>query len=87
MGRNVLATFRVMPESVDIDLKGIASKIRELDIGDIKDIKEEPIAFGLKQLIVLVLIPDEGGLIEKIEEKLHTIDGVDDAENTGCTLI
>ncbi|MFH1126687.1 MAG: elongation factor 1-beta [archaeon] len=87
MGRNVLATFRVMPESVDIDLKGIASKIRELDIGDIKDIKEEPIAFGLKQLIVLVLIPDEGGLIEKIEEKLRAVEGVNDVENTGCTLI
>ena len=48
---------------------------------------KEDIAFGLKQLIVLTLIPDEGGVIEKIEEKLHTIEGVDDAENMNITLV
>lgn len=87
MGRNVLATFRVMPESVDVDLKRVAARIKESGIGDIKDMKEEDIAFGLKQLIVLVLLPDEGGVIEKVEEKLHSIDGVDDAENTNVTLV
>ena len=87
MARNVLATFRVMPESVDVDLKEMAAKIRELGIGDIKDMKEQDIAFGLKELIVLVLLPDEGGVIEKVEEKLHAVDGVEDAENTNVTLV
>lgn len=87
MPRRVLATFRVMPESIDVDLKKIAAEIRSLKIGEIKDIKEQDIAFGLKELIVLVLIPDEGGFIERIEEKLHEIDGVEDVQNTNATLI
>lgn len=87
MARNVLATFRVMPESVEVDLKGVAAKIRESDIGDIKDIKEQDIAFGLKEMIVLVLIPDEGGLVEKIEDKLRGIENVSDVENTNSTLV
>ena len=87
MGRNVLATFRVMPESVDVDLSAVESRIRELDIGDIKEMKQEDIAFGLKQLTVLVLMPDEGGLLEKIEGELCEVEGVDDAENTNVTLI
>ena len=76
-----------MPESIDIDLKKIAAEIRNMKIGEIKDIQEQDIAFGLKELIVLVLIPDEGGFIEKIEEKLHEIDGVEDVQNTNATLI
>ncbi len=87
MGSNVLATFRVMPESVEVDLALVESRIRELDIGDIKEMKQEDIAFGLKQLIVLVLMADEGGLLEKIEGKLRDVEGVQDAENTGVTLI
>lgn len=87
MPRRVLATFRVMPESIEIDLKKIAAEIRVMKIGEVKDIKEQDIAFGLKELIVLVLIPDEGGFIEKIEEKLHEIDGVEDAQNTNATLV
>ncbi len=87
MGSNVLATFRVMPESVEVDLNAVESRIRELDIGDIKEMKQEDIAFGLKQLIVLVLMADEGGLLEKIEGKLRDVEGVQDAENTGVTLI
>ena len=87
MGRNVLATFRVMPESVEVDLNAVESSIRELDIGEIKEMKQEDIAFGLKQLIVLVLMADEGGLMEKIEGKLREVEGVEDAENTGVTLI
>ncbi len=87
MGSNVLATFRVMPESVDVDLALVESRIKELDIGDIKEMKQEDIAFGLKQLIVLVLMADEGGLLEKIEGMLCDVEGVQDAENTGVTLI
>lgn len=87
MPRRVLATFRVMPDSIDVDLKKIAAEIRVMKIGEIKDIKEQDIAFGLKELIVLVLIPDEGGFIEKIEEKLHEIDGVEDVQNTNATLV
>ncbi|RLG15430.1 MAG: elongation factor 1-beta [Candidatus Nanohalarchaeota archaeon] len=87
MGSNVLATFRVMPESADIDLALVESRIRELDIGDIKEMKQEDIAFGLKQLTVLVLMADEGGLLEKIEGKIRDVEGVQDAENTGVTLI
>ena len=87
MPRRVLATFRVMPVSIDVDLKKVAADVKALNIGDIKDIKEQDIAFGLKELIVLVLIPDEGGFIEKIEEKLRGISGVDNVENTNATLI
>ena len=88
MGRNVLATFKLMPESLDVDLTALKEKIKTMDnIGEIRDFKEEPIAFGLKSLSVLTLIGDEGGLTDEIENTLKTLEGVQSVENVGVTLI
>ncbi|MCK5473985.1 MAG: elongation factor 1-beta [Candidatus Aenigmarchaeota archaeon] len=88
MSRGVLATFKIMPESLEVDLEALKEKIKILEtIGNIKDFKEEPIAFGLKSLSVLTLIADEGGLTEKIENKLSELEGVQSVENVGVTLI
>lgn len=87
IARNVLATFKIMPESPDVDLTRLKSEIKNLKIGEIKDIKEEPIGFGLKAMKILILVPDEGGLIEEIEQQLSKLKGVRTAENEGVTLI
>lgn len=88
MPRNVLLTLQIMPESVEIDLKKIEAAVKKLKIvGEIKDIKEEPIAFGLKAIKVLTMVPDEGGLTDKIEQEAAKIKGVQSAEVVGVTLI
>lgn len=86
MGK-VLATFQVMPKSVDVDLSKVKAQIQKMkDLGEIKDIKEEPIAFGLKCLKVLTMFDDIGGIVEKIEGKLKTIKDVDEARCIDVTL-
>lgn len=88
MSRNVLATFKLMPENTEVDLNALKETIKSIEtIGDIRDFKEEPVAFGLKSLSVLTLIGDEGGLTEKIENALESIDGVQSVETVGVTLI
>lgn len=77
-----------MPESVDISLDKLKAEIKNLKIiGKINDIQEEPVAFGLKALKVLTIIPDEGGLTEKVEEAVRKVAGVQSAETVGVTLI
>lgn len=88
MARNVIATFTLMPESTEVDLNAVISAVRAMkDIGNVTDIQQEPVAFGLKAVKVLTVVPDEGGLIEEIETKLRSIPGVQNAENSGVTLI
>ena len=88
MARNVLLTIQIMPESVEVDLKKVEADVKKLKLfGEIKDIKEEPIAFGLKAIKVLTMVPDEGGLTDKIEEAARKIPGVQSAEVIGVTLI
>ncbi len=88
IARNVILTLQVMPESVDVSLEKIKAELKKMPImGQIKDMKEEPVAFGLKALKVLTILPDEGGLTDKIEDAVRKVKGVQSAETIGVTLI
>lgn len=87
MGK-VIITFKVMPESPETDLEKLKKDIKALTgAGEVKDFKEEPLAFGLKALIVLSVFPDEGGIAEKAEAALAKIEGVQSVEAVGVTLL
>jgi elongation factor 1-beta len=74
----VITTFKVMPDGLDIDLNGLKTTIKK-DVGaivEVHDIGEQPIAFGLKALLVMVTIPEQEGILEKVETALGAIEGV-----------
>lgn len=51
----------------------------------IRGIREEPIAFGLKALVVTIVVPEEGGNAE--EEKLKKLEGVGETETIRATKL
>ncbi|MCL2863205.1 MAG: elongation factor 1-beta [Methanimicrococcus sp.] len=72
----VAATIKVMPAEADTDLNMLKEKIKEVmpACGKINgEIREEPIAFGLKALMVTVIVKDDEGGIEPVEDALNTI--------------
>ena len=79
----VIVTFKVMPTGVDVDLDALESKIKDIIKAD--RIKREPIAFGIVALNVTKIIPDAGGELGAIEEKLKKLDGVSGVEVTDLT--
>ncbi len=88
MGRKVLISYKIMPESVETDLSILEEKIKgNLEGVEIKDIKQEPIAFGLKALKVLVMVEDKAGISDEIEKKLSELDDVESVETESITLI
>ncbi len=86
---DVLITYKIMPEGVDVDLNKMKGDVeRKLkDIARINDFSEEPIAFGLKALVVRVIVKDEGGISEKIEEILKSIENVQGVVVEEVTLV
>lgn len=81
MGR-VVATIKIFPEDVIIGIDRIKQAIeRELpkDV-TIHKLVEEPIAFGLVALIAHLVIPEEEGRLETVENALQTIEGVGQIE-------
>ena len=88
MGK-VYMKLRVMPEDVDVDLESIYEKINEVapEKVEIKDYKIQPIAFGLKALLVMAIMPDEGGIGDELIEKIQSIEGVESVEVEATELI
>jgi elongation factor 1-beta len=80
---SVAVTFKIMPDSPDTNLEEIKKEISKKI--EIKDSKIEPVAFGLKILRVLVVVPDKS--IENIENDLRSVDGVSEVEVESSTLI
>ena len=80
---NVAVTFKIMPESPDTDLEKIKKDISKKI--EIKDSKIEPVAFGLKSLRVLVVVPDKS--IENIENEIRSVEGISEVEVESSTLL
>jgi len=70
----VAVTFRIMPKDADVDLRGIEKDVRSL--AEVRSVELEPVAFGLKALRVLVVVPDAAGGTEEVERRLREIKGV-----------
>lgn len=75
--------MKVMPESMDVDLKVLAGEITKVipSFARLHAIQEMPIAFGLKALIVVTIMDDKGGRSpDEIEEAVRNLPGVESAE-------
>jgi len=79
-----LLTVKIMPESVEIDLKSLEGRVREVilelcgEVGEIRT-EEEPIAFGLIALKFTFII-DEALGSDLIESALAEVDSVANAQ-------
>jgi elongation factor 1-beta len=79
----VLVGLRVMPKSVETNLDLLEKKIKEAISPE--RIQRNPIAFGIVALNITKIIPDAGGELEKIENKLKAIEDVGEVEVIGVT--
>jgi len=73
-----------MPEAVDVNLEAIKPKALEIAkkagaIGQMQT-KIEPIAFGLKAVLVMAMYEVEGADFDNIAAKMAEIEGVQSAE-------
>ncbi|KZX10068.1 elongation factor 1-beta [Methanobrevibacter filiformis] len=79
---DVVATVKIMPDDVDVDLEKVKAEIeKSLPEGtELHKIEDEPIAFGLVALKVMFVVTDGEGGTEEAEQKLAGIDGVKTVE-------
>lgn len=80
---DVIIGFKVMPKTIDVNLDVLEEKIKKAL--NPNRMQRQPIAFGLVAILVTILIPDEGGVLDAAENKLRAIDEVGEVEVTGMT--
>jgi len=75
--------FKIMPKNLDVDLDELKTKIQTaietFESGVFNDAKEEPIAFGLKALIVTIALSEDEES-DAVEKALNEIEGVSSVE-------
>lgn len=85
MGKAVV-TLKVMPESPEIDLEELESfceeKVESFANPDQIKIKREPVAFGLKALVIQFVMGEDQGNTDELEETLSEHEDVRGAETT-----
>ena len=86
---SVFVVYRIMPDSPESVERVRESVIKELkDAGvEVMDVKEEPIAFGLKAILLGVKMEDRGGVVDEVEEKIRSVEGVESVSVEKTTLI
>ncbi|MCD6092906.1 MAG: elongation factor 1-beta [Candidatus Aenigmarchaeota archaeon] len=81
----VAVKLKVMPKTTDVNMDEMKNKIKNLDI-NIKDMKTEDLAFGLKTIKLLIVLPDRGGT-DEIENRIREIEEVGEVETEDITLL
>lgn len=78
----VAAKIRIMPTSLDVNLNALRQRVEEiLPKGTrLRGFAEEPIAFGLKALIAVVIVGDMEGGTEKVEEAISRVEDVESVQ-------
>ncbi len=78
MGK-VAAAIKVMPEDPEIDLDALQDRLEQAlpEGAKIQGFKRDDVAFGLVALIPTVVVPDESGGTEAVEEQFAEVEGVE----------
>ena len=80
---SVLVTYKVFPEDIVENFDDLKTKIKAVlpEYSSIEGYGEEPIAFGLKALLIQIKFPeDKTGLVDEFETALAKIPGVSQAQ-------
>ena len=75
--------FKIMPRDVEVDLeelkKEVKAKIESFKSGVFNEAREEPIAFGLKALIVTFALSEDEE-VDSVENAIGDLEGVSSVE-------
>lgn len=88
MGK-VAATLKVMPKSPELDLDVLEERlVTALPEGaQINVVEREDVAFGLVALVPTVLIPDDAGGTDAVEESFAGVEGVESVAVENVTRV
>jgi elongation factor 1-beta len=79
---SVAVLFRVMPQGVETDMGALAAAVREAAPKGvtIRGMQVKDVAFGLKSLLVSVVMADAGGILEATEHAFAKVPHVESVE-------
>jgi elongation factor 1-beta len=77
----VLLTFEIMPDGLEVDLGKMRTDVEGKIKGycKIEQVEIKPIAFGLQALMMNIVVEDEEGMMDRVEQDIGSVPGVQNA--------
>ncbi|GAD51478.1 translation elongation factor 1 beta subunit [Halarchaeum acidiphilum MH1-52-1] len=81
MGK-VAAVLKVMPQNPEIDLDELKGDLEDSlpEGAKLRGFEQEEVAFGLVALLSTVVVPDDAGGTEAVEDAFSGVDGVESVQ-------
>ncbi|WP_254274091.1 elongation factor 1-beta [Haloarcula marina] len=81
MGK-VAAKIKIMPQSPEVDLDDLQDRLEGAlpEGAKIKGFERDDVAFGLVALLPTVIVPDDAGGTDAVEDAFEDVDGVESVE-------
>jgi len=78
----VAAKIKVMPESPEVDLDALEEQLEDAlpEGAKINGFERDDVAFGLVALLPTVIVPDDAGGTDAVEEAFADVDAVESVE-------
>ena len=88
MGK-VAAQVKVMPQSPEVDLDALREALESSlpEGAEISGFERDDVAFGLVALLPTVVVPDDAGGTEAVEEAFGSLDDVESVSIEGVTRL
>ena len=86
----IAARYDLMPESTDVPLDEVTKTIQGIIPNGVKliETKIEPVAFGLKKIVIGLIIDDSiDGVGTTLEDALRSLEGIENVECTSSALL
>jgi elongation factor 1-beta len=85
----VAIVAEIMPEDPDMDLDQLIERIRSSLPQDfeLKQVETRPVAFGLKLVVAMFVLPEREGSSEILEKVLSQVEGVQEVNIVASTRI
>ncbi len=85
----VMIVFRLMPTTAEVDMAAVAKKVPAVipTGAQLRGTTLVPVAFGLKALHVTVIVADEEGWTDRLEETLRSVPDVESVEVQELSLV
>ncbi len=86
---DVAVVLKVLPEDTDIPVEKLKDQItsRIKGLCEVNKVDIEEIGFGLKAIKFQVIVPDEEGKIDRVEQAISGISGVGQVDAEDVTLV
>jgi elongation factor 1-beta len=84
-----MAVIKVMPDGADRDVNKLQDELAKAlpKTAELKGMQVKPIAFGLKAILVAIIVSDSEGGTEPVEEAFQKVPGVESVTVDSVDLI